>query len=109
VIVPNGTLISGQVTNWTFSGRERVIEVQVNVARTTDSQHMIDLLIKAAQTNPAILKSPAPKAYVVNMTANAMVYELRAWTDRYENWAQVRGEVSVAVNAALIQEQIPLA
>jgi hypothetical protein len=31
VIVPNGSLISSQVTNWTFSDRQRVVEVSVSV------------------------------------------------------------------------------
>jgi small-conductance mechanosensitive channel len=31
VIVPNGLLISSQVTNWTFSDQQRAVEVSVNV------------------------------------------------------------------------------
>ncbi len=108
VIVPNGTLISGQVTNWTLSGRERVIEIQVSVARTSDSEVITNLLVRAAESNPAILKQPAPKAFVTNLSAAAMTFALRAWTDRYENWVQVRGDLSIAVNAALIREQILL-
>ena len=33
VIVPNGTIISNKVTNWTFSDRYRAVEVPVSVAR----------------------------------------------------------------------------
>jgi len=32
-IIPNGTLISGQVTNWTFSDQQRAIEISVTVVR----------------------------------------------------------------------------
>ena len=32
IIVPNGSLISSQVTNWTLSDRKRAVEVSVNVA-----------------------------------------------------------------------------
>ena len=38
IIVPNGSLISSQVTNWTLSGRKRAIEVSVNVAGDTDPE-----------------------------------------------------------------------
>src|SRR5271165_1783379 len=38
VIVPNGSLISSQVTNWTFSDRQRAVEVSVNVAGGADPQ-----------------------------------------------------------------------
>ncbi len=44
VIVPNGSLISSQVTNWTFSDRQRAVEVSVNVVGGTDPQRVVELL-----------------------------------------------------------------
>jgi hypothetical protein len=34
--------------------------------------------------------------------ANAVIFQLRAWTDRDEEWAQLRSDLSVAVNDALV-------
>jgi Mechanosensitive ion channel len=36
IIVPNGTIISNKVTNWTYSDRYRAVEVPVSVARGVD-------------------------------------------------------------------------
>jgi potassium efflux system protein len=109
IIVPNGTLISGQVTNWTFSDRRRAVEVSVNVAGGTDLQRATELLKTAAADQPGLAKEPLPQVYVVSFTAGAIALQLRAWTDRYQDFAQVRSDLSVAVNEALAREKIAIA
>ena len=44
IIVPNGTLISNQVTNWTFSDRLRAITAQIQVPRNVDQRIAAELL-----------------------------------------------------------------
>jgi potassium-dependent mechanosensitive channel len=109
IIVPNGTPISGQVTNWTFSDRRRAVEVSVNVAGGTDLQRATELLKTAAADQPGLAKEPLPQVYVVSFTAGAIALQLRAWTDRYQDFAQVRSDLSVAVNEALAREKIAIA
>jgi small-conductance mechanosensitive channel len=38
-----------------------------------------------------------------------VTFQLRAWTDRHENWAQLRSDLSVAVNDVLAREKIAIA
>jgi small-conductance mechanosensitive channel len=109
VIVPNGSLISGQVTNWTFSDRKRAVEVSVNVAGGADPQGVVELLKTAASSHPGVAKEPLPQVYVVNFSAGAVTFQLRAWIDRYEDLAQLRSDLSVAVNNALVREKIAIA
>jgi potassium efflux system protein len=109
IIVPNGSLISNQVTNWTFSDRARAIEVSVNILPGTDSQRVVELLKSVAANQPGIAKEPVPQVYVVTFNAGAITFQLRAWTDRYQDWAQVRSDLAVASNEALIREKIGIA
>jgi potassium-dependent mechanosensitive channel len=109
IIVPNGALISNQVTNWTFSDRARAIEVSVNVLAGADSQRVVELLRTTATSEPGVASEPAPQVYVVNFSAGAVTFQLRAWTDRYQDWARVRSDLAVAVNSALVEERIAIA
>jgi potassium-dependent mechanosensitive channel len=109
VIVPNGSLISSQVTNWTFSDRERAVEVSVSVVGGVDPQRVIESLKSTAAAQPGVAKDPSPQVYVVNFTAAAVTFQLRAWTDRYQDWAQLRSDLSVAVNETLAREKITIA
>jgi small-conductance mechanosensitive channel len=109
VIVPNGSLISSQVTNWTFSDQQRVVELSVNVVGGVESQRVVELLKSTAAGYPGVAKEPSPQVYVVNFTAGAVTFQLRAWTDRYQGWAQLRSDLGVAVNDALAREKIAIA
>ena len=109
IIVPNGTLISNKVTNWTYSDRYRAVEVPVSVARGVDPQRVLELLKRVAANHQSIAKEPAPQAYIVNFAPGAVSLQLQAWTDRYEDWVQVRSDLSLAVDQALTRENITIA
>jgi small-conductance mechanosensitive channel len=109
VIVPNGSLISSQVTNWTLSDRGRAVELSVNVAGSTDLHRVTELLKKIATDHPDVAKEPAPRVIVTSMTASAVTFQLRVWTERIEAWAEVRSDLSFAINETLAREKIVLA
>lgn len=101
VIVPNATLISGNVTNWTLSDRTRRFELMVGVAYGSDPQRVIDVLREAAASVPGVLANPAPVVLFQSFGDSALNFEVRAWTARFEEWAAVHSQVAVAVNSAL--------
>jgi potassium efflux system protein len=105
-IIPNGTLISSQVINWTFSDQLRAVEVPVTVVRGTAPQRVVELLKGVAATHPGVAKEPAPQAYPVSFASGAVTFQLRAWTNRYEDWEQVRNDLSFAIDDALTRENI---
>jgi potassium efflux system protein len=70
VILPNGTIISNKVTNWTLSDRYRAIEVPVTVARGAAPQHVIEVLKRVAADHPGVTKEPVPQAYAVSFSSN---------------------------------------
>jgi potassium efflux system protein len=65
IIVPNGTIISNKVTNWTYSDRYRAVEVPVSVARGVDPQRVLELLKSVAANHQSIAKEAAPQAYIL--------------------------------------------
>jgi potassium-dependent mechanosensitive channel len=107
-IVPNGTLISNQVTNWTFSDQQRAIEIPVTVVRGTAPQRVVELLKTVAANHPGVAKHPQPQSYVLNFSSGAVNFQLRVWTNRYQDWVQVRSDLAVAVDEALSRESISI-
>jgi small-conductance mechanosensitive channel len=101
VIVPNATLISGNVTNWTLSDRTRRFELQVGVAYGSDPQRVLEVLREAAASVPGVLSQPGPVVLFQSFGDNALNFEVRAWTAHFEEWAAVHSQMAVAVNAAL--------
>ena len=85
-----------------------MVEVAVSVARGVAPQRVVGLLKSVAANHPSIAKEPAPQAYIVNFASGAVSFQLRAWTDRYEDWVQVRSDLSFAVDEALTRENITI-
>ena len=97
-----------RLTNWTLSDRKRAVEVSVNVAGGADAQRVAELLKSTAASHPGVAKEPTPHVYVTNFSAGAVTFLLRAWTDRHEDWAQLRSDLSLAVKDALAREKISI-
>jgi small-conductance mechanosensitive channel len=108
IIVPNGKLISEQLVNWTFSDRQRGVEVPVSVVLGSDPQQVIEILESVAKDHPKLVDHPPPRALLTRMGPDWLGFELHAATDRIEDWLEVRSEVGVAVHKALAAAKITL-
>ncbi len=71
-----------------------------------EPQCVIDLMVKVAREHPKVLRSPAPTATLVKLTPSAFDFELRAWTNDVDHWPVIRSEITVALDAALIEAGI---
>ena len=108
VLIPNSMLVSERVTNWTLSDRARRADVRVGVAYGTAPERVLELLREVARAAQHAATSPAPLAIFVGFGDSALNFELRVWTDRSENWLQLRSDLSVAVYAALREAGIEI-
>jgi small-conductance mechanosensitive channel len=108
IIVPNGKLISERLVNWTLSNRRRTIELPIAVAQGADPGRVIALLERTAAAHPLVTDEPPPEALVVKLSPESLGFELRAWTDRIEQWMQIRSELAITVSAALAAEKISM-
>jgi potassium efflux system protein len=108
IIVPNGTLISNQVTNWTFSDRLRAISAQIQVPRNVDQRVAGELLEQSASETSGVVKSPAPQAFITTLNSKTLTLEVRAWTDQYEDWMKIQSDLWAAINRKLEHENIEL-
>lgn len=107
VIVPNGSLLANEVTNWTLSDMRRRSELRVGVAYGTDPERVIQLLKETTLDNPDILKQPEPAALFIGFGDSSLDFVLRYWTliDRH---VEVNSQLYVAVNRRLAKEGIEI-
>jgi potassium efflux system protein len=105
-IVPNGSLISETVTNWTFSDRLRRIDLPVAVGGPAEARRVMELLEGAAVKQPRVLKDPPPQVLLGSFAGDSMSFELRVWINQTEDWSQIRSELALAVRATLAEHNI---
>jgi len=101
IIVPNSQLVTEKVTNWTLSDQLRRIDLPVGVNYSAAPKEVIRILEKVALVNAHILKDPAPQGLFMGFGDSSINFELRAWTDHFDDWPQVRSELASAVYDAV--------
>ena len=108
VIVPNASLTSEKVVNWTLSDRLRRIDVAVGLAYGTPPEKALEILLGVARAHPRVLGHPAPVALFRGFGDSALRFELQVWTDRFDLWVQTQSELAVALYAALREAGIEI-
>ncbi|HEY0333943.1 MAG TPA: mechanosensitive ion channel domain-containing protein [Stenotrophomonas sp.] len=108
VVVPNGTLLSERLTNWTLLDRSRRIEVNVGVAYGSDPQQVLALLTDCAQHTSGIVSAPPVAALFDGFGASSLDFSLRAWTHDFDNWPGIRSELVTRIHAAFGQAGIEI-
>lgn len=100
VIVPNGNLISNDLINWTFSGRKRRKQIPVGVAYGSDPKKVLDVLLKAANDNVNVLKTPAPWATFEGFGDSSLNFLIRFWVP-FDIGATVTSNIAMSIYNAL--------
>ncbi|HME71518.1 MAG TPA: mechanosensitive ion channel domain-containing protein [Myxococcota bacterium] len=100
VIVPNSSLISDTVTNWTLSDRSRRFELPVGVAYGTKPARVLAMLTDVAKQHPEVLANPEPNALFLGFGESSLDFELHAWVGDGGRLAAVKSAVAVALSEA---------
>ncbi|MGA6925208.1 MAG: mechanosensitive ion channel domain-containing protein, partial [Desulfosarcina sp.] len=79
VVVPNGDLISSQVTNWTLGDRSMRIIIPVGVAYGSDVETVMRILTAVASDSDKVLKDPQPMVLFLNFGDSSLDFQMRAW------------------------------
>ena len=84
VIVPNGNLSNGIITNYNRQPTRKVV-FDVGVDYEADLQKVREVLLALAD-DPRVLKDPAPVVVVTTLGDSAITMSLRAWVDTPNYW-----------------------
>jgi small-conductance mechanosensitive channel len=103
IIVPNAQLITERVTNWTLSDRLRRIDLPVGLNYGADPRKAIELLESVARRQPNVLQHPAPKCLFIGYGDSSINFQLRAWTDQFDEWQLISSDLASAVYGAVIE------
>ncbi len=95
VIIPNATLISNKVINWTLSESQRRRELPVGVAYGTDPNLVLQILRDAASRHELVLSKPEPMVYFTGFGESSLDFVLHFWVMQENNGLQITSEVAI--------------
>lgn len=76
VIIPNHKYLINNLYNWTANNRNTRESVSISVAYGTDVKLVEELLLKIADSHPAILKTPLPKVLFLEFADSSLNFKI---------------------------------
>ncbi len=108
VIVPNSSLISGTVTNWTLRDKVGRIIIPVGVAYESDPVVVRETLLDCAKAHEHVMPFPEPVVLFMNFGASSLDFELRCYLADIERGVRVRSDLRFAIHQALKEKGIEI-
>ena len=94
-LVPNQSLITNSVINWSYSDQRVRLRLPVMISYDDDPELALELLIKAASDHPRILIDPGPVSRLLSFENYGMKLEARFWIrDPMNGVNNVRSDVN---------------
>lgn len=102
VLVPNGSLISGKLTNWTFDENKiRRLDIEIHFPINTDISKAIEVIIDSASGVPKVLKKPKVFVNYEGIKDGVSVVRLYAWIKNFADGMTVGTSLKITVFEAL--------
>ncbi|GAA0852070.1 mechanosensitive ion channel domain-containing protein [Aliiglaciecola litoralis] len=108
VLLPNKSIITENVTNWTLKDAVTRIVIKIGVAYGSDIGKVRDLLMQVVKQQKDVLELPAPQVFFLEHGDSSLNFEIRAFVSRPENRLPLTHAINSAINLALAEHDISI-
>ncbi|MBS0030622.1 mechanosensitive ion channel family protein [Chitinophaga sp. 22321] len=108
LVIPNGDLLSRQVTNWTMNNHFRRCHLAVGVSYDTDIEHAKILLLEILKADERILNYPAPDVFFQAFGDSAIEIELIYWIRDIKEFLAVKSDLIAKIFTVFKKENITI-
>jgi small-conductance mechanosensitive channel len=108
-IVPNESLITSRVENLSMVDLKFNITTSIVVGYDSDVAKVIDILCRAATSQPRVMQDPAPVAYLANFAPDGLEFSLNVWVaDPHNGKDNLRSAINIAILEGLRAAKIDI-
>ena len=108
VIIPNSTLLSSNLINWTMSDEKRRVGVEVQVMFGTDLNKVTKILRELLDADERILKEPAPTLEFVNLKSSTVYLRIYFWLIQVPDWESARSDLIMEIDRVFKENEIEM-
>ncbi len=98
VILPNRSLITREVTNWTRGDTINRLVISIGVAYGSDVEKVSEILIQIAREDPDVMKDPGPSVVFMQHGDSSLDFNLRVFIPSPEFIMVLRDRLNKRIN-----------
>ncbi len=107
VIIPNGTLLSSNLINWTMSDEKRRVKFEVQLVMGNDLKKVKKILLDLLNADERILKQPAPSVELVALKNNVIDLHIYFWVVQVQySWMATRSDLILEIDRVFKENNI---
>ncbi|MFT2008207.1 mechanosensitive ion channel family protein [Pontibacter sp. 13R65] len=106
IIVPNGDLLSGQVTNWTLNNRNVRVELLLKIDPNADLEQVKKYIVEEIEKSPNVLKRIPPDILLNTISSASLELKVLFWVTNIRQDQAAKSEVLLRIYRRLTQEEI---
>jgi potassium efflux system protein len=106
VLLPNKSIITENVTNWTLNDAVTRIVLTIGVAYGSDITQVRELLMNVVESHSDVLNEPAPNVFFMNHGASSLDFELRVFVSTPAKRLPVTHDINTSINQTLRHHDI---
>jgi small-conductance mechanosensitive channel len=107
IVIPNATLLSNDLVNWTRVDDQKRIEINVGVAYGSDPPEVRQILLQIVNDHPKVLNQPEPAAFFNEFGDSALNFRLLFWAPIGE-WLDLQSQVASEIHKRFKEEGIQI-
>jgi len=108
VIIPNNTLLSSNLINWTMSDEKRRVDVEVQVLYGADLDKVRKILLEILDSDERILKQPAPTVEYAELKYSIVDMHIYFWLVQVKEWEYFRSDVIQEIDRVFKENEIAM-
>lgn len=101
LIVPNRSIVTGELVNWSLSDTVLRVVVPVGIAYGSDVEKAIEVLQGIVREHPDVLKEPAPVIAMTGFGDSALNLEVRVFCPHPDRLLRVRNDLHLQIYRGL--------
>jgi small-conductance mechanosensitive channel len=83
IIIPNGNILSQNITNWTYTDNLKLVEINFSVSGDTNPENINQIIFKTLQNLPLVEADRTPQIYYNSLSDDNFKILVKFWCNIY--------------------------
>jgi len=106
IIIPNQSLVNGNIINWSYGNLNSRIHIQVPVSYGSDPVLVTEVLLAVARRESRVLSYPPPQVWLRTFGDSAINFELLVWIDQPKARLPIQSSLNYIIENELKKNNI---